>query len=113
MNDLLEAWKARWNAFKAVVIAPMGLRSLLLLAIAAFFLSHDWQLARAMGFSLGLVVAILAVVHWARKVMYPYLDLAKFVERAHDDPVAAAYVVLGVLASGLGVAVLIVFVAIR
>lgn len=113
MDELLRVWTARWEAFKAAVIAPMGLRWLVLVAVAAFFLSHDLHLARAMGFSLGIVVAILAVVHWARKVMYPYIDLQKFAERAQDDPVAAALVVLGVLGSGLGVAVLIVFVAVR
>lgn len=113
MDDLLKTWRARWDAFRAAVIAPMGLRWLVLVAVAAFFLSYDWRLARAMGFSLGLVVAILAVVHWARKVMYPYIDLKGFASKAQDDPIAAALVVLGVLASGLGVAVLIVFVAVR
>lgn len=112
-DALLQTWKARWEAFRVAVIAPLGLRWLVMVAVAAYFLSYDWKLARAMGFSLGIVCAILAVVHWARKVLHPYLDVEKFAEKAAEDPVASAYVVLGVLAASLGFGAMVIFVAVR
>jgi hypothetical protein len=97
----------------SVVLAPFGLRTLLLIAVAAALLSLDVPLARAFGFSFGLVAAVLAFLHWFRKTQYPYLDFQPLIKKAEEHPIAAALVIVGFQCFFAAVLLAIILIAIK
>lgn len=89
---LIATWKARAQALYDVLIAPLGLRTLLLAGLAAYLLSSDLVAAKSFAFNLGLVLAALALVQWYRKAHMPYLDQATIIGIAEQTPLGAAIV---------------------
>jgi multisubunit Na+/H+ antiporter MnhC subunit len=100
-------------ALYAVLIVPLGLRTLVLMGLAAWLMSRDFIAAKSFGFSLGLVAAALAFLHWYRKTQHPYLDLRVYAEKAQESPMASAIVLASVFGFMAVVLVFILFAGIR
>jgi hypothetical protein len=66
---------------------------LLIIALALVILGDAAQLAVQL-YRLSMVALVLIAAHIIRKVMYPYLDLKQFVNKANEDPAGSALVVL-------------------
>jgi hypothetical protein len=101
-----------WN----VTIAPLvGLRMLLLTggAVALFWLGNDTIVVKTFAIPLGLVFAVLALLHWHRKTMEPYVDRAVLVAKAQQDPLAAAIAYGVAVARDVAVMVFVLLAAIR
>ena len=113
MTTLKDVWRARLAALWKVVLAPFGLRTLVLGGLGLWLLSHDWAAAKSFAFGLGLVCVALAVIQWFRKVAMPYLDQRVLVEKAVKDPMAAAIVYAATRAFDVAILMFLLFTAIR
>src|SRR5258706_16426061 len=113
MDALKEVWRKRSAALWNVVVAPLGLRTIVLAGLAWYLLSQDGDAARSFAFGLGLVCAALAFLHWFRKTQMPYLDQRVLVEKALKNPIAAAIVYAATRLFDVAILLFLLFTVIR
>jgi hypothetical protein len=46
--------------------------------------------------NIGIIAAVVAVSHFTRKLLFPYIDLEKFANKAMEEPLPAAIIFLSV-----------------
>jgi hypothetical protein len=109
----LDRWIGYARTFNDVVLKPVGLRTLFLIGLALWLLSHDWIAAKSYAFNLGLVCGGLGILQWIRKLLMPYLDQATVIQKACDSPIGAALVVVGIKGFEAVVLLFLLFAAIR
>jgi hypothetical protein len=77
------------------LLALVDSRTLLLLVPAMLYLfSVDAPVANTITFSFVVMIAIAALSHFLRKIIFPYIDLKVFIEQAKTNPIASGQVVL-------------------
>lgn len=112
-RSTFERWVSYGRKFYDVVIAPVGIRTILLIGLALWLLSHDWVAAKSFSFNLGLVCGGLGILQWVRKLLMPYLDQKVLVEKAASEPLPAAIVYAATRAFDAAVLLFILFAGIR
>jgi hypothetical protein len=84
-------------------------RLLVLIIPALVVLSTDLPILLTLGYALSAILLVVALAHFARRILFPYLDLEVISNRAVQSPAGAGLVFLGtaliILAVILGTAV--------
>jgi hypothetical protein len=63
---------------------------------AALLLILDHPMAITVGTALLVATVIVGATHFFRKVLFPYVDLAVYINKAAESPTGAGMVVVGV-----------------
>lgn len=83
--------------FKARAIFPLHTHEVLRVLLAALVIVlcfyPDWGALRTTSFISGVFISVALISHFTRKyVLFPYIDLRVFVEKAKEDPLASSVV---------------------
>lgn len=113
LQSLLASLLARGQAFYSVVLAPFGLRTILLGGLAVLLLAHDAIAAKSFLMPFGLVCAVLAFTHWLRKVIAPDVDRQALAASAEATALGAALVYVAEKVGDIAVMFFILFAAVR
>lgn len=65
----------------------------ILLAILMFY--PDWSTLLVVKYVFGFLFVIGLISHFIRKVLFPYVSLGKYTEKALENPISASIVFLG------------------
>jgi uncharacterized membrane protein (UPF0182 family) len=74
----------------------MDKRLLLLLIPAIAILAFDLPILLTLGYSMAAMLLIAAVSHLTRKIIFPYVDMGVFAEKALQTANGAGFVFVGV-----------------
>ena len=88
------------------LIALGDFRFLYLFIPATLILLLDWKGFEALVKTFCVFYALLGIAHWVRKILFPYLDLKAFTERAAESPLGSAVVFCMVMIFYLAVTVI-------
>lgn len=68
-----------------------------IIVVAVFVFRSATQIAMQL-YQLSMVAVALLVFHYVRKQMFPYIDLQIYAEKAKENPIASALVLMSVMA---------------
>jgi hypothetical protein len=72
------------------------LRLVPIIGVGLVFLHSDTGGIKLVLYMIGILMLICAAVHLLRKVLFPYLDLKQYTDKALESPQSAGMVFLGV-----------------
>jgi hypothetical protein len=67
-----------------------------LLGVAGIFILTD-DAKHVIGFGVAIIALAVAIAHIIRKLIFPYIDMAKLVDGIEDDTKASAAVICGLI----------------
>lgn len=71
-------------------------RELILVVPATLVLMTDMPVFLTLLYALSAILLVVALSHFVRKVLYPYVDLEVVTQKAQETPTGAALVFIGI-----------------
>jgi len=86
--------KTKYDELFAADIRALDMYRIVFLALIMIGLfAPDWSSLQIVKYVAGFLAAIALLTHITRKLMFPYIDLRKYAEKALEDSKASALVV--------------------